>query len=179
MKIGRPRNTCTQCGAPIADAGKHLSAIKTASGTSDQEGDEPIRQDFCSFCWANLQQREFYGFWMACREKPGIPKWQNRKARNSTILAYFDFLNQESNPENAEYLFFLSHLLMKYHVFQWVRTEPPADENGRERVIFRNTATDDEVAIEGVPLDEEHIAAIKKKVDEFLKRSIGGQEITV
>jgi len=176
LKIGRPRNTCIQCGAPIAEAGKHLSAIKTAAESAESGSSDPIREDFCPECWAKLQERAFYGFWLARREKPGIPKWQTRKERNTTLLAYFDFLNQKPDPENAQHLFYLSHLLMKYHVFQWLRTEPPADENGREKIIFRNTASDDEVIIEAVPLDEEIIASIKKEVDEFLKRSIGSQE---
>ena len=177
LKIGRPQNTCVRCGAPINVAGKHLSAIiPAAQGEVDEETGEPIRQDFCTACWEAAREREFYSFWLARREKPKTPQKQSRRDRNATLLSYFDFLSQKNDPEYGQHLFFLAHLLMKYQVFRWVRTEPPETPEGRERIVFRNTAIDDLVYVESLPLEEERLVVIKKEIDEFIERALAPRE---
>jgi hypothetical protein len=170
LKIGRPANACVRCGATIAETGKHPS-ILVATEPADEDADEPIRRDFCPACWDEIRDQDYFSFWLARREKPSPNKARSRKERNSTLLSYFDYLYQQDNSEYAQHLFFISHLLMKFSVFRWVRSEPPEAPGGNERIIFRNTVTDDFVTIESVTLDEERIAAIKKEIDEYLTRS--------
>jgi hypothetical protein len=177
LKIGRPQNVCVRCGAPIAGAGKHPSAIIPAKpGEMDEEDGETIRQDFCTSCWEASREREFYSFWIARREKPKTPKRQTRKDRNATLASYFDFLYQKGDAEHAQHLFFLAHLLMKFQVLRWVRTEPPETPEGRERIVFRNTVTDDFVTIESLMLDEDRLVVIKREIDEFIERALSPQD---
>ncbi|MBX7247315.1 MAG: hypothetical protein K1X53_17605 [Candidatus Sumerlaeaceae bacterium] len=167
LKIGRPQNVCVVCGAEIVEAGKHLSAI--AADTAAEE-DATIREDYCAECWEKRQDKNYIGFWLARREKPVPRKIQNRKERNAALLALFDYLQQNGQPEHAAHLHFLAHLLMKYKIFAWVRTEPVPDQPGRERVVFRNTVTDDHLTVESVQVTDEEAAAIQKDVDEHLSR---------
>ena len=175
LRITRPQNTCVKCGTPIAGEGKHPSAIfsSTSPAVAREEPDEGVlRQDFCPACWQEMAGTDYFSFWLARRERPKTRKIQNRKERNTTLLAYFDYLYQQGGAENAQHLFFLAHLLMKYSVFRWVRTEPPETPDGRERVVFRNTATDDMVTVESVMMEEETLVAVKREVDEFLARAV-------
>jgi hypothetical protein len=174
LKIGRPQNVCVKCGAAISHAGKHPSALydPDLSLAGQEEDDaEPLRQDFCPSCWAAMRSdKEYFSFWLARRDPPKPKKLQNRKERNATLLSYFDYLCAKQDPEYIQHLYFLAHLLMKYSVLKWVRTDPPENEGEPNRIVFRNTVTDDFIAIYEVPLDGERIAAIKKEIDESLQR---------
>jgi hypothetical protein len=176
LRITRPQNVCVKCGAAIAEAGKHLSAIFAAGPPMDAAPDDDdegvLRQDFCPACWEEIRGTDYFSFWLARREKPKPRKIQNRKERNTMLLSYFDHLYQEASPDNGQHLYFLAHLLMKFSVFRWVRNEPPAAEGLPGRVVFRNTATDDFVTVEEVVMDEERLVAIKRGVDEFLSRAL-------
>lgn len=171
LKIARPQNSCIACGAPLLEAGKHPSAIfehVMAEGEQDEAG--PDRQDYCSACWdGKRREQDYFSFWLARREKPKAKKSGTRKQRNATLLSYFDYLVQKNDPEYAQHLFFLSHLLMKFSVLKWVRSEP-GEEGAPTRIVFRNTVTDDFISVDEVPLQDERIATIKKEIDEYLSR---------
>jgi hypothetical protein len=173
LKISRPQNLCIKCGAEIARAGKHLSALSN----STQDEDDPVREDFCAECWLEMRDKDYFSFWLARREKPKIRKIQNRKERNSTLLSYFEYLYQKKDPEYAQHLFFLAHILMKYSVLRWQRSEPAATPDENDKLIFKNTVTDDLVVIEAVMLDEERLVVIKKEIDEFLSRATTEVEV--
>jgi hypothetical protein len=63
--------------------------------------------------------------------------------------------------------FFLAHLLMRYGVLRWLRTEKDP-ENNSERIICRNLVTDEEVVIESAQPTDEELVAIKREIDELL-----------
>lgn len=168
LKIGRPQNTCVRCGVKIGDSGQHPSVIVATGGNISDEDEAAIRQDYCPTCWEQMRDQDYIGFWLAKREKPKVLRLQSRKERNAALLSYFDFLYQKGDPEFAQHVFFVSHLLMKFGVLKWVRTEPPATTGAREQIVFRNTVTDDFVTIESVVLEEDRLASIKTEVDEYL-----------
>ena len=175
LKISRPQNTCVKCGAQLAAAGKHPSALYDPElmppSVEEEAEEQPLRQDFCPKCWNEMRSdKEYFSFWMARREAPKPRKIQNRKQRNTTLLSYFDHLYEKQDPEHVQHLYFLAHLLMKYSVLKWVRTDPPEAEGEPNRIIFRNTVTDDQVTIYEVPLEGERVAAIKKEIDDYLGR---------
>lgn len=174
LKISRPQNVCVSCGVPIADAGKHPSAI--ASPEEKAESDDPVRRDFCPQCWESIRDKDYFSFWLARREKPKPRKIEGRKQRNATLLSYFDYLYEKKDPEYAQHLFFLAHMLMKFSVLRWVRTLPPASPEEAERIVFKNTVTDDLLEIENVVLEDERVATIKKEIDEFLHRAANPEE---
>lgn len=194
LKIGRPHNTCTLCGTPIAVAGKHASVLlvagedthagggagaaapASAAATTDADQDAgPLRQDYCPGCWEKVRQKNYYSFWIARREAPKPKKIRNRKERNTALLAYFDVLYQKKDPAYGPHLYFLAHLLMKFSVLKWMRTDPPAEAGAGERLIFRNTATDDLVTVETVPLEDETVARIKREIDDFICKNVDAE----
>ena len=179
LKIGRPQNVCVKCGVQINEAGKHPSVIMGVPAgelPADEETDDPVRQDFCRACWEEMRDGNYFSYWLARREKPKPKKIQTRKERNSMLLSYFDFLYAKGDPDYAQNLYFLAHLLMKFSVFKWVRTEPPVQESAGERVVFRNTVTDDFMTVEAVPLDDERLVSIKREIDEFISRAAEGTQ---
>lgn len=205
LKIGRPQNVCVLCGTAISVAGKHASVLlppeeaaaprqtepsvpatpeaapepakknRGATAAQDADSDAPLRQDYCPTCWDKVRQKNYFSFWIARREAPKPRKIKNRKERNAALLAYFDVLVQKNDPAYAQHLFFLAHLLMKFSVLKWVRSDPPAEEGGRERIVFRNTSTDDLVTIDSVALEDEAVARIKREIDEYICRNVEGE----
>jgi hypothetical protein len=176
LKISRPQNACVECGAALDKPGTHPSAIVSPDTMPDGDDILPVRQDYCSQCWEKLCSRDYFGFWLARREAPAAPKAQSRKERNAALLSYFDYLHQAGGAEHLPHLYFLSHLLMKYGVFRWVRSDPPGQQGGREKIVFRNTTTDDHVTVESVPLSDEVLLQIRKDLDDHLAATVSPPE---
>ncbi len=205
LKIGKPNNTCSDCGQPINFAGKHPSILKSGEetqksprkpGRSDQsepaadtpdtaevtsvkaektdsakvEPDGgPRREDFCTDCWHQLTEKDYLGYWMARREAPKPRKIESRKERNAGVMAWFGLLRtQQQDDDNLQAQFFLAHLLMKYGVLKWQRTE--TDDDGNETIYFRQTGTDEDLAVVAVDLSDEKSVEIKRQLDEFLEQ---------
>ncbi|MGI8907069.1 MAG: hypothetical protein ACR2IE_11330 [Candidatus Sumerlaeaceae bacterium] len=179
LRIGRPQNACMKCGATIAIAGKHASALLDPDGpdTAPRE-DTQLRRDYCSECWQNMGEGHYVGYWMARREAPKPRQIRTRKERNAALLSYFEMLRSRQSLEGedcTQSLFFLAHLLMKYSVFKWARSTP-ANAEGGERIYFRNTTNDDVVEILSVELQDARLAEIKREVDEYLASAVSGEE---
>ncbi len=174
LKIGRPTNSCVACGAEIAHAGKHPSILRKAAenaealdGSKDADDLGPRREDYCSKCWQDLSERDFVGYWLAKREPPKVRKIESKKERNAGLLAWFEHLqSQERDEETRQSLFFLAHLLMKYGVFKWQRTETAEDDS--ELIFFKATGSEDEVSVATVELSDERSVEIKRELDAFL-----------
>lgn len=185
LKIGRPTNACIVCGVEITHAGKHPSVLRspeaaatpaapddapaeaTASPSQEPEKTGPQREDYCQECWQKATGRDFLGYWMARRDPPKTRKIESKKERNAGVLAWFDLLRTRP-PEHAnlQSQYFLAHLLMKYGVLKWVKTE--LRDDGQEVIYFRQTGQEEEIAVAAVELDDATSGEIKKKLDEFL-----------
>lgn len=174
LKIGKPQNVCIRCNAPIAEAGKHASALLEPGSqyiTTPPTEDGPVRQDYCTDCWRELAADNFVSFWLARRDPPKPRKIQNRKERNAVLVSYFETLKGKSDTESCQTQFVLAHLLMKYGVFKWVRSETAAAEH-EERIFFRNAVSEEIVQIESVELEDFQIARIKHDIDHYLSMGL-------
>lgn len=141
---------------------------KTDSGKAEPDGG-PRREDFCTDCWHQLTEKDYLGYWMARREAPKPRKIESRKERNAGVLAWFGLLRtQQQDDDNLQAQFFLAHLLMKYGVLKWQRTD--SDDDGNEIIYFRQTGTDDDLAVIAVDLSDEKSVEIKRQLDEFLEQ---------
>lgn len=177
LKIGRPHNSCIACGAGIDHAGKHPSVLRRG-GAANAEGqvdpDAPRREDYCAECWQELAERDFVGFWVTKREAPKQRKIETKKERNAGLLAWFEHLRgQKPDEETRQSMFFLAHLLMKYGVFKWQRTE--SDDNGNETIWFKQTGSEDEFEVVAVDFTDERSVEIKRELDEFLLQFANAQ----
>lgn len=168
LRIAKPQATCVLCGAPLAEAGKHPSVLVAPEAAQNGESDDiPRREDYCPRCWEDRASKNYVGFWITKREPPQPRKVQNRRERNARLAAYFDYFYHEDRVAHAPRLFFLAHLLMRYGVFRWLRTEVD-EETGRERIYYRHLVNDEDVAIESAELSDEELVAIKREIDELL-----------
>lgn len=176
LKIAKPQPTCVLCGAALVEIGRHPSALVPPEGdATDTEEDLPRREDYCVRCWEQQTAKQYVGFWITKREPPQPRKVQNRRERNARLAAYFDYFYREDPQTHAPRLYFLAHLLMRYGVFKWLRTElDPA--TGRERVWYRHMINDEELSVEGVELTDEDLVAIKREIDELLAGTLGTEQ---
>lgn len=176
LKMGRPRNSCVACGAAITHVGKHPSVLRHGGGEAAEgveDPDAPRRDDYCVKCWQDLAERDFVGFWVTRREPPKPRKIETRKERNAALLAWFELLHGNEDVNSRQTVFFLAHLLMKYGVFKWQRTE--TDVDGVEKVVFRQVGSDDEVEVISVEFSDERSVEIKRELDEFLDQYANSQ----
>lgn len=171
LKIGRPHNTCMKCEIHINVAGKHPSILRPEEKRAKNQADAPLREDYCANCWKEMQDEDYSGFWLSKREAPKPRKIQNKKERNAALISYFEAARKQEvyTPEIKEILFFTAHLLMKYGVFKWVRTD--LDEtNGIETIIFRNGNLEEEIPVEEITLTDERGLELKNEVDDYLNK---------
>ncbi|OPZ23091.1 MAG: hypothetical protein BWZ10_00034 [candidate division BRC1 bacterium ADurb.BinA364] len=174
LKIQRPSDTCIACGAALKEMRKHLSAIR-------EEGEEGVqRSDFCQQCWGKLQQdEEFSSFWLAKRE-PVMPRNRiSRSERNALLLAYFEhYARMDGIPEDErsvrdrlEKLYFMAHLLMRFRIFRWKRTDTQTG-----MVYFENASSNEEWAVEQTELSDEATLRIKTEIEDYLSK---GQSVAI
>lgn len=179
LKIARPTPACVACGAPLHGVGKHPSALYPAGTPAPGEGaadlapeaeadGPPSREDYCVTCWQEVEREGYIGFWMARREDDAPRPLLSRKQRNATLLSYFEHLYRRGDVADAQQLFFLAHLLMRYSVLRWVRNEA-------EAVVFAQPQSGEEFVIREVVLDDAQLVAIKQQVDNYLA-SIAAEE---
>jgi len=181
LKIGRPHNTCIACNAEISHAGKHPSVLRRGGSPAGENNgelpldpDAPRREDYCSDCWQKFSESDFMGFWVTKREPPKQRKIESKKERNAGLVAWFEHLQGlPQDEEIRQSLFFLGHLLMKYGVFKWQRTEK--DETGIETIYFRPTGSEEEVSIVATELTDERSVEIKRELDAFLLQYANAQ----
>ncbi len=175
LKIQRPGDTCVNCGADLVAAHKHRSSVKIDDAEENLE-----RRDFCNACWAEMAKEEhFFSGWLAKREVPEERNTISRQDRNRLLLALFELMTAggdsgsedggEVEPESVRY--FLGHLLMRFRVFKWHRTEA---ESGT--IFFENVQNGETYSVQAMELDDESIVKIKKVIEEFLRK---GQDLDV
>ena len=117
------------------------------------------------------------GFWVTKREPPKQRKIESKKERNAGLVAWFEHLQGlPQDEEIRQSLFFLGHLLMKYGVFKWQRTE--TDEAGTETIFFRPTGSEEEVSVVATELTDERSVEIKRELDAFLVQFANAQPDT-
>lgn len=180
LKIGRPRNTCAACGTVISHAGKHPSVLRVG-GNQPNDGTElpldpnaPHREDYCADCWKKYTERDFMSFWVTKREAPKQRKIESKKERNAGLLAWFEHLQSlPQDLETRQSIYFLAHLLMKYGVFKWQRTETSPE--GGEQIFFRQGSAEEEIVVASEELDDERSLEIKKVLDAFLLQYANSQ----
>ncbi|MGC8840235.1 MAG: hypothetical protein ACP5QZ_02120 [Candidatus Sumerlaeaceae bacterium] len=174
LRITKPQQQCVLCGAALAEGGKHPSVLLPVEATDADEGepDIPQRRDYCPSCWQEHTAKDYLGFWITKREAPKPRRVQNRRERNARLAAYFDYFYREGGPIHAARLYFLAHLLMRYGVLRWLRTEHDT-ESQKETIFYRHVINDEEVKVESVELSDEELVALKREVDELLAGTLG------
>jgi len=175
LKLRRPSDRCLNCGADLVAAHKHPSAVRV-----DDEADQLEREDFCPSCWEQKVQGEpFFSRWLAKREIPVERTRISREDRNRLLLALFELLSAGGetdlsgddalDPDAVRY--FLGHLLMRFRIFKWHRTDAAT-----AMIFFENTQSGETYSVPAIELDDETIVKVKNVVEEYLRK---GQDLDV
>lgn len=182
LKIQRPGDRCLNCGADLVAALKHPSAVMM-----DEGGEALERKDYCPACWQqHVESQQYFSRWLTKREIPIERTRISREERNRLLLALFELLSsggevdlsaQGEEAENAPPVdpeavrFFLGHLLMRFRVFRWHRTEAQTGT-----IFFENIRSGESYSVATVDLDDASILRIKQVIEDFLRK---GQDLDV
>ena len=161
--IRKPQNICTICSTSLTDEPHHPSVLTDVYP-------EPIRKDYCLACWKQLQDKQFFSYWLTKRITPPADKKINRQERNDMLLRLFMALYNQEDPANATQLYLLAHLLMKYKVFKWLETRQ--GPTGEDALVFEDTRTGEEIFVAPIAITDDQIAEAKKAVDSYLEEEL-------
>lgn len=158
--IPGPSRQCMVCGRDLAPVIKHPSVLEM---TEDGEAE---RRDVCPECWEKIADREFFSFWLTQRAAPKPDMRQTREQRRATLMQLFQQMLAARDQRFHLHLYLLAHALMKYRLLKWEGTEK--GEDGLERIVFRNRATDELIRIEEIDLADENLIAVQREIDSAL-----------
>jgi hypothetical protein len=162
LTLERPQPVCAECGAA-------LEALERNPTRLTVKEDEPRRADFCPDCWRFAKEEARQAYWQTKREKKEkrAPRL-SRREKAVAVRALFEGLWEQRDREAVDaHLYFLAHLLLRWGGLKWVRNE--ADEGGREVIVFEHPTTGDVLEIPAVDAEEEAIAAIQTRIEDFLR----------
>ncbi len=171
LSLGRPQRKCMNCDGALDQIERHPSALR-----GDRRRLE--RLDYCPECWERVKDEVFDSFWMVRRQTgPRRAPKLNRRQRSIALRALFESLWDRREQEDvAPELYLLAHLLMKWGGLRW--RENVLDITGRPCVIFEDAASGDRVEIPEIELEDERLAAIQQRIEEFLaEHAQEGEEV--
>jgi len=158
--IPAPSHKCVVCDRDLAAVSKHPSVLElTAKG-------DPHRRDICQECWEKMADRQFFSFWLAQREAPKPDPKVAREEQNRRLTAVFEMMLDSKEDRFRPHLYVLAHTLMKRRLLKWVGSRK--GEDGRERIVFRNAATDEEIEIEEIDLADQAMVAVVHEIERAL-----------
>ena len=155
--IPGPSRQCVVCGRDLAPVSKHPSVLEVT------EDGQPERRDACPECWEKIADREFFSFWLTHREPPKPDTRRTREEHRAAVMRLFEQMLAGRDQRFRPHLYLLAHTLMKYRLLKWEGTEK--SEEGLERIIFRNRATDELIRIEGIDLSDDNLIAAQREID--------------
>jgi hypothetical protein len=171
LNISRPNKNCLLCGGSLVEIQKHPSILV------DSQEEMALRKDFCHKCWDQINNKDYFSYWITRRIAPDPKRKFSKKERDALLLRLFESLYQKTDEKSIYILFYLAHLLMRYKVFAWKgsRITPEDSETQtpeKTTLIFENKLTGEEIQIPDQDLDGEKIAESKKEIDGYLATNI-------
>lgn len=156
-EIPGPGRACIVCDRELTSLPKHPTVLDVGRKGAAE------RRDVCPECWEKMADGEFFSFWLTQREPPKRDMRRTRAQQRAALLRLFEQFHASGDERFRLHLYVLAHMLMKWRLLAWEGTE--TGENGVERVIFRNTTTEDVIAVEEVDLNDEGLVAVKREID--------------
>lgn len=166
LTLERPQAVCAECGAQLGGMDRTPTRLRQA----DKEKGRPLqRADFCPDCWEFAKDEARQAYWLTRREKKEkrAPKL-SRREKAVAVRALFESLWETRDSGDVEaHVYFLAHLLLRWGGLKWLRNERA--EDGGEVIVFENPTTGDTVEVPAVDAGEETIAAIRDRIEAFLR----------
>ncbi len=157
--INKPLGECFGTSRKIEAGEEYFGAlVKTEEGLQ--------RRDFCAEYWESEKPEVF------CHWKTKLPHPDQKKqlfVDDQMLMAFFERLEKETEPEKVNFRFVLALILMRKRILKYDDTRT---ENGRE--IWRLRIVGDKQITEVVNphLDEEQIEELSSQVGEILQTDL-------
>lgn len=155
-EIKKPLGHCCGTGEEIAESQEYYAAL-----VDTPEGLE--RQDFSLEYW-NEHQPKVYCFWKTRR----TPEAEKKKlfVDDDMLLAFFERLADENDPEKVNFRFVLTLILMRKRI---LRYESSKIENGTEIWSLKMRGRDELQKVINPQLEEEQIEELSGQVGQILQ----------
>jgi len=160
LQFRRAGRQCLLCGTDLSDLERHPSTLRLG------ESEGALREDICPECWGRLGEKNYFSYWVTRRFQEGPTPEQRRLAkaeRNEALWALFNALYAIREDGDLEpQLFLLAHLLMKYRILRFQRTEEP------DILLFHHAPTAETFRVRDLPLDACSFVDVKDQIESRL-----------
>jgi hypothetical protein len=158
-EINKPLGQCYGTGVKIEPGQEYFGAlVKTEEGLQ--------RRDFCADYWES-EKPDVFCYW-----KTKLPHPDQKKqlfVDDQMLMAFFERLEKETDPEKVNFRFVLALILMRKRILKYEDTE--IDDGGE---IWRLRIVGDKQTAEVINphLDEEQVEQLSSQIGEILQTDL-------
>lgn len=158
-EIKKPLGQCYGTERKIESGEEYFAAlVETAEGLQ--------RRDFCADYWES-QKPDVFCYWKTRLPEPGQKK--QLFVDDQMLMAFFERLEKETEPEKINFRFVLALILMRKRILKYDDTRT---EDGREIWRLRMVGEKQIVEVVNPHLDEEQIEQLSSQIGEILQTDL-------
>jgi hypothetical protein len=158
-EINKPLGQCYGTERKIESGEEYFAAL-----VETEEGLQ--RRDFCSDYWES-QKPDVFCYWKTRLPEPGQKK--QLFVDDQMLMAFFERLEKETEPEKINFRFVLALILMRKRILKYDDTRT---EDGREIWRLRMVGEKQIVEVVNPHLDEEQIEQLSSQIGEILQTDL-------
>ncbi len=154
--INKPLGQCFGTGTKIEYGQEYYGAlVQTENGLQ--------RRDFCADYWES-QKPETYCYWKTRLPQPGQKK--QLLVDDQMLMAFFERLEKETEPEKVSFRFVLALILMRKRILKYEETRT---QDGSEIWALRTVGDRQIVEVVNPHLNEEQIEQLSSQIGGILQ----------
>ena len=158
-EINKPLGQCYGTERKIESGEEYFAAlVETAEGLQ--------RRDFCADYWES-QKPDVFCYWKTRLPEPGQKK--QLFVDDQMLMAFFERLEKETEPEKINFRFVLALILMRKRILKYDDTRT---EDGHEIWRLRIVGEKQIVEVVNPHLDEEQIEQLSSQIGEILQTDL-------
>jgi hypothetical protein len=158
-EINKPLGQCYGTERKIESGEEYFAAlVETAEGLQ--------RRDFCADYWES-QKPDVFCYWKTRLPEPGQKK--QLFVDDQMLMAFFERLEKETEPEKINFRFVLALILMRKRILKYDDTRT---EDGHEIWRLRIVGEKQIVEVINPHLDEEQIEQLSSQIGEILQTDL-------
>ena len=158
-EINKPLGQCYGTERTIESGEEYFAAL-----VETEEGLQ--RRDFCADYWES-RKPDVFCYWKSRLPEPGQKK--QLFVDDQMLMAFFERLEKETEPEKINFRFVLALILMRKRILKYDDT---TTENGREIWRLRIVGDKQVVEVLNPNLDEEQIEQLSSQIGEILQTDL-------
>jgi hypothetical protein len=158
-EINKPLGQCYGTERKIESGEEYFAAL-----VETEEGLQ--RRDFCADYWES-QKPDVFCYWKSRLPEPGQKK--QLFVNDQMLMAFFERLERETEPEKINFRFVLALILMRKRILKYDDTRT---DNGREIWRLRIVGDKQIVEVLNPHLDEGQIEQLSSQIGEILQTDL-------